>query len=254
MPIVRSFAAIHHRNLWHTAQRKNLSGAIGLRSAFKTAQPRAKSESHAQAVKKIWLPLENATYRLGHILGRDPRASDVFLLHGELGAGKTAFARGYIQAALRDDTIAVTSPTFLLTNSYASPTVADSSFVPEIFHMDLWRLDDASSRPIVNFEKVFSEGIALIEWPDRLGKLMPENYLEVRLEYPPVDDSAVSDSDDPWGFGNGELDELGAAREGRYATLKGQGNDWESRVEHFYRDFTHIDEEGRVILGCTDAP
>lgn len=205
-------------------------------------------------------PDERTTYSVGYALGSDARAADVVLLSGDLGAGKTAFARGYVHAATRDSGVQVTSPTFLLTNTYASPGR------PTVYHMDLWRLDDARSRPIVDFDHVFSTAVALVEWPDRLKSLRPPRFLDVCIEYPhsstdsngkvsgsertadkkKEEKEKDDDEDDPWGFG--EVDQEDISKSLRYIRFEGHGDAWVQRVHEFYERFTSVDEEGNVVL------
>lgn len=152
------------------------------------ASPGSPSSSSPNLLSSsIWLPGYLDTYKLGHLLGSQARTADAILLQGPLGAGKTLFARGFIHAARRDDQLEVTSPTYLLTNTYPPPIRDpgnEQNLPPTIFHMDLWRLRDASSRPIVDLKYVFSSAIALIEWPDRLDdQQLPLDRLEVILDY-----------------------------------------------------------------------
>lgn len=104
------------------------------------------------------------------------RPGDVVTLSGPLGAGKTAFARALIQAALGDDA-EVPSPTFTLVQTYDLPVGA-------LWHFDLYRL----SGPDEVFELGWDEvagAIALVEWADRLGPLLPADHLAVTLELVP---------------------------------------------------------------------
>lgn len=185
----------------------------------------------------IWLPDEQNTYRLGQILGGVARAGDTLLLDGDLGAGKTCLARGYIHSARKDTSLQVTSPTYLLVNTFpqSSHSAATNSRdpTPTIYHLDLWRLQDASSRPIVDFEHLFNHAIALIEWPDRLdSQTIPEDRLEVTLQYPGTSltdpDSAKRSGadavDDVWGF-------EAVTNQGRTATLRPHGPKWVERVK-----------------------
>lgn len=194
--------------------------------------------------RRLFLPDCSHTCRLGEFLGSEARAGDVLLLSGALGAGKTAFARGFIQSARNDRTLEVTSPTYLLANSYPPMKREDST--PTVVHMDLWRLEDATKRPIVDFETVFADCSALIEWPDRLGSLTPDERLEVLLEYPDVE--GPLNEEDPWGFGSGEIDDVGSARDGRFATLRAYGCKWEERVEQLYTKCIREDHKGRMVL------
>lgn len=192
--------------------------------------------------ERLWLPDDTYTYMLGYYFGTDPQPADVLLLHGKLGAGKTSFARGYIHAAVQDKSIPVTSPTFLLTNTYVLP----KGKVPlTVYHMDLWRLNNASERPIVDFDEVFRNNISLIEWPDRLKALQPSQCLNVYLEYPSQDNISQSvNENDPWGFESNDT----SFQIGRHARVIGSGDQWSKRVRSFYNDFVQKQHDGLYTL------
>lgn len=100
---------------------------------------------------------------------------DVIALAGGLGAGKTAFARGFIRSRPGGEDIAeVPSPTFTLVQVYELPGTA-------IWHFDLYRLTRAEDAWELGIEDAFAEAISLIEWPDRLGSLLPEQRLDLEL-------------------------------------------------------------------------
>lgn len=197
---------------------------------------------------RIWLPNQHSTYELGRLLASDTRPGDVVLLHGELGAGKTSVARGYIHAARRDESIEVTSPTYLLTNVYTSELKDSTSQAPDIFHMDLWRLESALDRPLVDFNRVFTDCISLIEWPDRLKDLTPPDRLDVRLQYPPpLQQTDEQDESDLWGFGDGEPDDANSSRSGRFVSFDAHGHSWRERIARLL-SVTSYNEEGHRIL------
>lgn len=196
----------------------------------------------------LWLPNENDTYKLGYLLGTDPRPSDVLLLYGQLGVGKTALARGYIHAATYNTSVQVTSPTYLLTNKYVS---AQRHSETPIYHMDLWRLEDALSRPIVDFSYVFRDAISLIEWPDRLKTLLPSERLDVILEYPSSETHPSSlSTDDTWGFGSGEPNDI-SYQSGRFARLVPKGNSWIERLDSFHNQHVQYQSDGQCMLSTT---
>jgi len=120
------------------------------------------------------LPDESATERLGATLAERLRVGDVVGLKGELGAGKTTLARAIIRAAAGDRELIVPSPTFTLVEVYETPR---GSF----WHFDLYRLDAAEQVYELGWEEALAEGIALVEWPERLGKLLPK-HLSVTME------------------------------------------------------------------------
>lgn len=98
---------------------------------------------------------------------------DIVLLKGEIGAGKSHFARSLIQAAM-DKVEDVPSPTFTLVQTY-------DTIVGSIWHADLYRLSDQSEVFELGLIDAFGNDIVLIEWPDRLGYLEPQDALTVEL-------------------------------------------------------------------------
>lgn len=121
----------------------------------------------------IDLPDETATGVLAADLARLARRGDVIGLSGELGSGKTSFARAFIGARL--DPGEVPSPTFTLVEIYQSLTG------PALWHFDLYRLERPEDAYELGIEEAFADGIALIEWPERLGPLLPREHLRVTL-------------------------------------------------------------------------
>jgi tRNA threonylcarbamoyladenosine biosynthesis protein TsaE len=121
------------------------------------------------------LPDERATARLAAALARRARAGDVIALEGELGTGKTTFARAFIRArgTGREE---VPSPTFTLVQVYDERE-------PWIWHFDLYRIEKPEEAFELGIEEAFLDGISLIEWPERLGALLPRRRLLLRLFY-----------------------------------------------------------------------
>jgi tRNA threonylcarbamoyladenosine biosynthesis protein TsaE len=117
---------------------------------------------------------EEATLALGARLARDAAPGDVFALAGSLGSGKTTLARGFIRALTRPDE-EVPSPTFTLVQTYETPKGT-------IWHFDLYRLEDPEEAWELGIEEAFASGISLIEWPERLGPLLPARRREILLE------------------------------------------------------------------------
>ena len=122
------------------------------------------------------LPLadEAATERLGAALAARLRPRDVVALEGGLGAGKTTLARAILRAAAGDPELVVPSPTFTLVEIYETPGAA-------WWHFDLYRLEQPEQVFELGWEEARAEGVALVEWPERLGPLLPRERLTVRL-------------------------------------------------------------------------
>jgi tRNA threonylcarbamoyladenosine biosynthesis protein TsaE len=118
---------------------------------------------------------EEQTIALGERLARDLRPGDVVMLIGNLGAGKTTLAKGIVKglgAAAPDE---VSSPTFTLIHEYGEP--------PRVYHVDLYRLDDAEAVATLGLDEIFERrAIVLIEWGERFPSLMPDERIEIRLQ------------------------------------------------------------------------
>ncbi len=115
------------------------------------------------------------TRRIGRRLGEALQAGDVICLQGDLGAGKTTFAQGVAQGWGSLD--AVSSPTFILVNLYRR---ADEA---RLFHMDAYRLDSAPEAEELDLDTMLAQGPLLIEWPERIDGLVPDEHLWIKFEY-----------------------------------------------------------------------
>jgi tRNA threonylcarbamoyladenosine biosynthesis protein TsaE len=125
---------------------------------------------------KLIVPLPDlaATEALAARLAAIARAGDCILLEGPLGAGKTAFARAFLRVAADDPAMEVPSPSFTLVQIY------DTKIGP-VFHYDLWRLDGSASLTELDWDDAL-DGVVLVEWPDRLGPLRPDDALTITLQ------------------------------------------------------------------------
>ena len=121
------------------------------------------------------LPDEAATSRLATRLALHARAGDVIALSGGLGAGKSSFARAFLRARAGDPDLEVPSPTFTLVQPYALPHGT-------VWHFDLYRLKRPEEAWELGIEEAFGAVIALIEWPENLGDLLPPEHLAIRLD------------------------------------------------------------------------
>ena len=129
-----------------------------------------------QAPRRIDLADEAATQQLGVRLAGLVQAGDVILLQGDLGAGKSTLARAFIRALTHPDE-EVPSPTFTLVQTY------DTDHGP-LWHFDLYRLEKPEDVLELGFEDACAD-ICLVEWPERLGSLLPKKRLEVVMEIAP---------------------------------------------------------------------
>jgi len=115
------------------------------------------------------------TRRIGKRLGGVLQAGDVICLQGDLGAGKTTFVQGVAQGWGSLDS--VSSPTFILVNVYRR---ADQN---QLFHMDAYRLDSTPEAEEMDLDSMLADGALLIEWPERMDGLVPDERLWINLEH-----------------------------------------------------------------------
>ncbi|MBG01577.1 MAG: tRNA (adenosine(37)-N6)-threonylcarbamoyltransferase complex ATPase subunit type 1 TsaE [Acidimicrobiaceae bacterium] len=124
-------------------------------------------------------------------------SKDLILLVGDLGAGKTAFTQGLGESLGVTD--AITSPTFILARAYTGRLV--------LHHLDVYRIEDLDEvRDLALPELLEGDSVTVIEWGDQIVPAVPQNYLEVRLEYGLEDDQ-------------------------RYLTISRIGESWKNRME-----------------------
>ncbi len=142
------------------------------------------------------LPDEAATARLGAALARRLRPRDVVALEGGLGAGKTTLARALLREAAGDPALVVPSPTFTLVEVYDTPRGV-------FWHFDLYRLETAEQVFELGWEEARADGIALVEWPEKLttrsGTLLPRERLMVTLSLEGDGRRAILEGDSRFG-------------------------------------------------------
>jgi tRNA threonylcarbamoyladenosine biosynthesis protein TsaE len=130
------------------------------------------------------------TKAIGAGLGRLLRPGDVVLLHGDLGAGKTTLTQGIAQGlGVREQ---IQSPTFTLVAEHAGQTATGKPIT--LYHLDLYRLAGAEDLESFGWEQYLApvDGVSVVEWPERAGTWLPEEYLLVRLEPDGVDRRRVA--------------------------------------------------------------
>jgi tRNA threonylcarbamoyladenosine biosynthesis protein TsaE len=116
-----------------------------------------------------------ATAALGRQLGQIARKGDIILLHGDLGVGKTTLTQFIAQGLEVPEDQYVSSPSFALMHEYPGRL--------SLFHMDCYRLageEDIEGAGLADY--IGGPGLTIIEWPDRLGSLQPEERLDLILE------------------------------------------------------------------------
>jgi tRNA threonylcarbamoyl adenosine modification protein YjeE len=117
---------------------------------------------------------EQETIEVAKDLVQKLNSCELIFLHGNLGSGKTVFARALIRALTGDKKLEVPSPTFTLLQTYESVHGL-------ISHYDLYRLKEPDGIFELDWEEALSSGVTIVEWPERLGELMPPVRLDIRL-------------------------------------------------------------------------
>ncbi|MGC8493638.1 MAG: tRNA (adenosine(37)-N6)-threonylcarbamoyltransferase complex ATPase subunit type 1 TsaE [Syntrophobacteraceae bacterium] len=119
-------------------------------------------------------PGEECSLLLGRKIGELLQAGDILALWGELAAGKTLLTRGIARGLGVPPEERVTSPTFTIINEYSGRL--------HLFHLDLYRLCGAEELDTLPWqESLFGNGVAVIEWPERLGPLLPDNRWDIEF-------------------------------------------------------------------------
>ena len=111
---------------------------------------------------------------LGARLGCTLRPGDTVAVIGGLGAGKTTLARGLVQSVLPHET--VPSPTYTLVQTYDVPGFT-------LWHCDLYRLEHPDEAYELGLMDAMGEDVCLLEWPDRLGALLPDDALKIEITF-----------------------------------------------------------------------
>ncbi|OYY00454.1 MAG: tRNA (adenosine(37)-N6)-threonylcarbamoyltransferase complex ATPase subunit type 1 TsaE [Hyphomicrobium sp. 32-62-53] len=117
---------------------------------------------------------EPAVLRLAHLIALKIRPGDTLALSGDLGAGKTTFARALIRAVLGEIDAEVPSPTFALVQTYDAPRLS-------LAHVDLYRLADESEALELGISELAERGAVIIEWPERSPSLLGPDRLDIAL-------------------------------------------------------------------------
>ena len=114
------------------------------------------------------------TYALGKQFGESVAPGSVLTLVGDLGVGKTVFTQGLAEGLGISD--AVNSPTFTIVQIY------EEGRIP-LYHLDVYRIGDISEMDEIGYEDYFyGDGVCLIEWANLIEELLPERYVEIRIE------------------------------------------------------------------------
>ena len=125
-------------------------------------------------MEKVFVSHSEAdTIALAEKLAEISEQGDIWALNGTLGAGKSVFARAFIQKLTGAKE--VPSPTFTLLQTYSAEAF-------DIYHYDLYRLEKPSEIFELGVEEAFYSGVSLVEWPERMGAFSPRNMWNVNIE------------------------------------------------------------------------
>ena len=117
---------------------------------------------------------ERETITFGKHLAASIKPPMVFSLSGILGSGKTTLTKGIVQGLCRKKKVSVTSPTFVLINQY------EGRF--PIYHIDCYRLDAAGDFEDIGIDEcLYSKGIAIVEWGEKIARLLPDDCVWIRI-------------------------------------------------------------------------
>lgn len=123
---------------------------------------------------KITARSEEETIQAAGNLARELRGNEAIMLYGPLGAGKTAFARALVRALCGAPGLEVPSPTFTLSQIYYGENGA-------VTHYDFYRLKEAREIHELGWEDSLQSGVTIVEWPERLGNLLPAQRIDIRF-------------------------------------------------------------------------
>jgi tRNA threonylcarbamoyladenosine biosynthesis protein TsaE len=138
----------------------------------------------AVSCHRLELADEAATAAIAEAFARRAEPGDLIALAGPLGSGKTAFARAFIRALAPGEE--VPSPTFTLVQTYVTPRGA-------VWHFDAYRLARPEDAVELGIDEALSDGIVLVEWPERIAGLLPAERIEIALSAGPTADSRIAE-------------------------------------------------------------
>ena len=121
---------------------------------------------------KIESHSEEETKSIAQTIAKLLKTKDVIILSGELGAGKTKFTEGFLKNFGLENEIS--SPTFTIVNEYTKDDI-------NIYHFDVYRLEDSSEFYAIGGEEYFEKGICLIEWGEIIQDALPKDYIKIEI-------------------------------------------------------------------------
>ncbi len=113
---------------------------------------------------------ENETIEIAKEFASKLKPTDIVVLSGDLGSGKTKFTEGILDYfGFKDE---ISSPTFTIVNEYKNDKI-------KIFHFDVYRLADLDEFYAIGGEEYFDKGICIIEWGEQIEEALPKNYIKI---------------------------------------------------------------------------
>lgn len=120
---------------------------------------------------------EEDTRALALMTAKEAKKGDIICLDGDLGAGKTVFAKGFAEGlGIKEP---VTSPTFNILKEYQGGRLP-------LFHFDVYRIEDPDEMYAIGFEDYFyGDGVCLVEWSELISELIPKNAIHIQIRRVP---------------------------------------------------------------------
>lgn len=116
-----------------------------------------------------------ATIKLGEKLAGTLKGGQIVALIGELGSGKTTLTKGIAKGLGVKNSRYVNSPSFVIIKEYRGKKA--------LYHFDIFRLDSVKDLDTIGYEEYFyGNGICVVEWADKIKKLLPKKYLEIKIK------------------------------------------------------------------------
>ena len=120
---------------------------------------------------------ESETIDFAYNFAKNLKNGDIIILSGELGSGKTKFVQGVLKYFNLENEIS--SPTFTIVNEYCSPTI-------NIYHFDLYRLEDIDEFYAIGGDEYFDKGICIFEWGEILEPELKQKYIKISYKKDPT--------------------------------------------------------------------
>ena len=123
---------------------------------------------------------ENETKKIATLLASKLQSGDIVVLSGDLGCGKTKFTEGFLSYwGLENE---ISSPTFTIVNEHSKDET-------NIYHFDVYRLEDLGEFYAIGGTEYFINGICVIEWGELIEDILPQNYIKISFSKDESDDS-----------------------------------------------------------------